>query len=86
MPHYFIENRRGFEDAHKNLTPSMSSLIILSHVKEGVELAEKHRLGRKIYEIIREHHGTSLVSYFYKRAKDMEDPDLALTDEKAYRY
>jgi cyclic-di-AMP phosphodiesterase PgpH len=86
MPHYFIENRTGFEDAHKNLTPSMSSLIILSHVKEGVELAEKYRLGRKIYEIIREHHGTSLVSFFYKRAKDMEDPDLAPTDEKVYRY
>ena len=86
MPHYFIENRRDFEDAHKNLTPSMSSLIILSHVKEGVELAEKYRLGRKIYEIIREHHGTSLVSFFYKRAKDMEDPDLALIDEKDYRY
>jgi hypothetical protein len=86
MPHYFIENRRGFDDAHRNLSPSMSSLIILSHVKEGVELAEKYRLGKKIYEIIRQHHGTSLVSYFYKRAKDMEDPDLSLTDEKAFRY
>ncbi len=86
MPHYFIENRRGFEDAHKNLTPSMSSLIILSHVKEGVELAEKYRLGKKIYEIIREHHGTSLVSYFYKRAKDMEDPDLAPAQERDFRY
>jgi putative nucleotidyltransferase with HDIG domain len=86
MPHYFIENRMDLDDAHKNLTPSMSSLIILSHVKEGVELAEKYRLGRRIYEIIREHHGTSLVSYFYQRAKDMEDPDLALTDEKVYRY
>lgn len=86
MPHYFIENMRDLDDAHKNLTPSMSSLIILSHVKEGVELAEKYRLGRKIYEIIREHHGTSLVSYFYQRAKDMEDPDLAPTDEEVYRY
>jgi len=86
MPHYFIENRKGFEDAHKNLTPSMSSLIILSHVKEGVELAEKYRLGRKIYEIIRQHHGTTLVSYFYRRAKDMEDPDLALAQEKDFRY
>ena len=86
MPHYFIENRRGFDDAHRNLSPSMSSLIILSHVKEGVELAEKYRLGKKIYEIIRQHHGTSLVSYFYKRAKDMEDPDLSLTDEKDFRY
>ncbi|HUJ69099.1 MAG TPA: HDIG domain-containing protein [Syntrophorhabdales bacterium] len=86
MPHYFIENRRGFEDAHKNLTPSMSSLIILSHVKEGVELAERYRLGKKICEIIREHHGTSLVSYFYKRAKDMEDPGLAPAHERDFRY
>jgi len=86
MPHYFIENRRDFEDAHKNLKPSMSSLIILSHVREGVELAEKYRLGRRIYEIIREHHGTSLVHYFYQRAKETEDPELSLTDERAYRY
>jgi putative nucleotidyltransferase with HDIG domain len=86
MPRYFIENRRGFEDAHKNLSPSMSSLIILSHVKEGVELAEKYRLGKKIYEIIREHHGTSLVSYFYRRAKDMEDPGLAPAQERDFRY
>ena len=69
MPHYFIENRRNFEDAHKNLKPSMSSLIILSHVREGVELAEKYRLGRRIYEIIREHHGTSLVHYFYQESQ-----------------
>ncbi len=86
MPHYFIENRRDFDDAHRNLTPSMSSLIIHSHVKEGVELAEKYRLGKKIYEIIQQHHGTSLVSFFYKRAKDMEDPDLSPADEKDFRY
>jgi putative nucleotidyltransferase with HDIG domain len=86
MPHYFIENRRGFEDAHKNLSPSMSSLIILSHVKEGVELAEKYRLGRTICEIIQQHHGTSLVSYFYKRAKDMEEPELSQIEEKDFRY
>ncbi|MGD0229309.1 MAG: HDIG domain-containing metalloprotein [Syntrophorhabdales bacterium] len=86
MAHYFIENRRGFEDAHRNLSPSMSSLIILSHVKEGMELAEKYHLGKKIYEIIQQHHGTSLVSFFYKRAKDMEDPELSLIDEKDFRY
>ncbi|MCX7965707.1 MAG: HDIG domain-containing protein [Syntrophorhabdaceae bacterium] len=86
MPHYFIENRRGFEDAHKDLTPNMSSLIILSHVKEGIELAEKHKLGRKIMDIIREHHGTSLVSYFYNRAKENEDPELFVIDEKDFRY
>jgi putative nucleotidyltransferase with HDIG domain len=76
MPHYFIENRKGFEDAHRSLTPTMSALIILSHVKEGVELAEEYRLGKKITDIIREHHGTSLVAYFYNRAKEIEDPHL----------
>ncbi len=86
MPHYFIENRKGFEDAHKNLTPSMSSLIILSHVKEGVELADKYKLGKKIKDIIKEHHGTSLVSYFFNRAKEKEDPELYMIDEKDFRY
>jgi putative nucleotidyltransferase with HDIG domain len=86
MPHYFIENRTDFGDAHKNLSPSMSSLIILSHVKEGVELPEKYRLGKRIYEIIRQHHGTSLMSFFYKRAKDLEDPELSLAHENDFRY
>ena len=85
MAHYFIENRHD-DDAHRNLSPSMSSLIILSHVREGVELAEKYRLGKKIYEIIRQHHGTSLVTYFYERAKDMEDPQLSQIDENDFRY
>ncbi|HNQ63366.1 MAG TPA: HDIG domain-containing protein [Syntrophorhabdaceae bacterium] len=86
MPHYFVENRKGFEDAHKSLSPNMSALIILSHVKEGVELAEKHRLGNKIKDIIKEHHGTSLVSYFYNRAKGMEDPEMYVIEEKDFRY
>ena len=85
VAHYFIENRHD-DDAHRNLSPSMSGLIILSHVREGVELAEKFRLGKKIYEIIRQHHGTSLVTYFYERAKDMEDPQLSQIDENDFRY
>ncbi len=83
--HYFIENTKD-QDAHKNLSPRMSSLIILSHVKEGVELAQEYRLGKKIYEIIHQHHGTSLVTYFYQRAKEMEDPELSAIDEKDFRY
>ncbi|MCX5808885.1 MAG: HDIG domain-containing protein [Proteobacteria bacterium] len=86
MPHYFIENRKGFEDAHKSLSPNMSALIILSHVKEGVELAEKYKLGNKIKDIIKEHHGTSPVSFFYNRAKEMEDPSLHVIEEKDFRY
>jgi len=86
MPHYFIENQKDFEDAHKTLSPNMSALIILSHVKEGVELAEKYRLGKKIKDIIKEHHGTSLVSYFYSRAKELEDPGLHIIDKQDFRY
>ncbi len=86
MPHYFIENRTDFEDAHKSLTPHMSALIILSHVKEGMELAERHKLGQKITDMIQQHHGTSLVSYFFNRAKELEDPKLFLVDEKEFRY
>ena len=86
MPHYFIENAAGADDAHKALTPNMSALIILSHVKEGVELAQEHKLGTKITDIIRQHHGTSLVSYFYNKAKEMEDPEFHVTEEKDFRY
>jgi membrane-associated HD superfamily phosphohydrolase len=86
MPHYFIENRTDFDDVHKTLSPNMSALIILSHTKEGVELAEKYKLGKKITEIIEQHHGTSLVSYFYNRAKEMEDPKLHVIEEKDFRY
>ena len=86
LPHYFIENRTDFDDAHKGLTPHMSALIILSHVKEGMELADKYKLGRKITEIIQQHHGTSMVSYFFNRAKELEDPKLHLVNEKDFRY
>jgi cyclic-di-AMP phosphodiesterase PgpH len=86
MPHYFIENRKGFEDAHKALSPNMSALIIHSHVKEGAELSERSRLGKKLEDIIRQHHGTSIVSYFYNRAKEREDPALHMIEEKDFRY
>ncbi len=86
MPHYFIENRKGGRDVHQSLSPNMSALIILSHVKEGVELAQDYRLGRKIADMIRQHHGTSLVAYFYNRAKGMEDPKLHVVEERDFRY
>jgi cyclic-di-AMP phosphodiesterase PgpH len=86
MPHYFIENRPGTEDVHQSLTPSMSALIILAHVKEGAEMANDYRLGRKITEIITQHHGTSLVSFFYGKAKELEDPKLHVIQEKDFRY
>jgi len=69
-PLYFIENQKGGENRHEKLAPSMSALILISHVKEGVELAKEYKLGREIIDIIQQHHGTSLISYFYHKAKE----------------
>ncbi len=67
-PAYFVENQVG-ENKHEKLAPSMSSLILIAHVKEGVDLARKYKLGDGIINIIRQHHGTNLISYFYHKAK-----------------
>jgi putative nucleotidyltransferase with HDIG domain len=99
-PEYFIENLQdGRENPHLTLTPTMSSLIIIAHVKDGVDLALKHRLNPRVIDVIREHHGDSLVSYFYRRAQELkrgemekiekrlENPeDLPRIDEKNFRY
>jgi putative nucleotidyltransferase with HDIG domain len=68
-PAYFVENQVGGENKHEKLAPSMSSLILISHVKDGVDLARKHRLGESIADIIGQHHGTNLINYFFHKAK-----------------
>lgn len=85
-PLYFIENAGGIENKHDHLTPTMSSLILTSHVKDGVELALENRLGERIVHIIQQHHGTSLISYFYQKAKEKENPEMDSIDEKDFRY
>jgi hypothetical protein len=85
-PLYFIENAGGAENKHEHLTPSMSSLILVSHVKEGVELARKYHLGQRIAHIIQQHHGTSLISYFYQKAKEKENPEMDTLNEENFRY
>ena len=69
-PVYFIENQLDCENRHQKLAPSMSSLILISHVKEGVELAKHHRLGKTLIDIISQHHGTSLISFFFMKAQE----------------
>jgi putative nucleotidyltransferase with HDIG domain len=69
-PLYFIENQGGRENRHEKLAPSMSSLILISHVKDGVELAREHKIGKEIIDIIKQHHGTSLITFFYEKAKE----------------
>ncbi|MGE5311823.1 MAG: HD family phosphohydrolase [Nitrospirota bacterium] len=72
-PLYFVENQAGGENRHERLAPSMSSLILISHVRDGVELAKDHHLGKAIQDIIQQHHGTSVISYFYQKAIDLQE-------------
>ncbi|MGZ5020997.1 MAG: HDIG domain-containing metalloprotein [Chthoniobacterales bacterium] len=72
-PDYFTENMNFERNPHDDLAPTMSALIIIAHVKEGVDLALKHQLNRQIIDIIQQHHGTSLVYYFYKRAVQQQE-------------
>jgi cyclic-di-AMP phosphodiesterase PgpH len=85
-PLYFIENQRGSENKHDKLSPNMSSLILISHIKEGVEQAKDHRLGKGITDIIQQHHGTNLIAFFYQKAKEKENSAEATVDENDFRY
>jgi len=85
-PLYFIENAGGGENRHEHLAPTMSSLILISHVKDGVEIARENRLGERIGHIILQHHGTSLISYFYQKAKEKENIEMESTNENDFRY
>jgi putative nucleotidyltransferase with HDIG domain len=84
-PLYFIENVRGGDNKHDKLSPSMSALILIAHVKEGVELAREYRLGSVIIDIIRQSHGTSLISFFYQKAKTQSSEPSAINDQD-FRY
>ncbi len=85
-PEYFIENISRNPDLHKDMSPSLSTLVITNHVKEGVDMAKKLKLPRKIREIVEQHHGTSLVRYFYHKAKERYDPEMHKIGEESYRY
>ncbi len=85
-PEYFIENRSRESDLHKDLRPSMSTLVIINHVKEGVEIAKRLKLPRALRDIIEQHHGNSLVRYFFNKAKLTYDPEQQKVGEESYRY
>lgn len=72
-PDYFTENMRRDRNPHDELAPTMSALIIIAHVKEGLDLALKHGLNQEIIDVIQQHHGTSTVFYFYKRALQQQE-------------
>lgn len=83
-PEYFIENARQGRNKHAKLSPSMSALILISHVKDGVKLAQEARLPKEIVDIIQQHHGTSVISYFYDKAVS-QDTHGAVREEE-FRY
>jgi hypothetical protein len=98
-PEYFTENMRAGRNPHDDLAPTMSALIIIAHVKEGVDLALKHKLNQRIVDVIQEHHGTSLVGYFHKRAlqqqedarqggkiMNIREEDIPEVREESFRY
>jgi hypothetical protein len=85
-PLYFVENLGNQENRHDKLAPSMSALILMSHVKDGVEIARENKLGENLVDIIRQHHGTALIKFFYDKAKNKEDPGVQQVDERDYRY
>src|SRR5262249_55511358 len=76
-PPYFIENQSG-ENRHDSLEPALSALIIIGHVKDGVALAERYGLPRPIIDFIEQHHGTTLVEYFYRQALRRQESAGAL--------
>lgn len=82
-PEYFVENQMGARSKHEKLTPSMSALILESHVKEGIEIAKKANLPQAVIDFVGQHHGTTLMSYFYNKALE-RGGGQNLRDE--YRY
>ncbi len=98
-PEYFTENMPPGHNPHDELTPTMSALIIIAHVKEGVDLALKNRLNPLLVDAINQHHGTSLVSYFHQRAlrqqedarlggkiMNLREDDIPEVSEASFRY
>jgi len=88
MPGYSIENHGDGGNRHESLLPAMSTLVIIAHVKDGADLARQHNLPNSLVDFIMQHHGTTLVEYFYNRASEESkaDPDSGDVDEHSYRY
>jgi putative nucleotidyltransferase with HDIG domain len=86
-PGYFIENQGPDEDnRHESLVPAMSTLVIIAHIKDGSDLARQHHLPQPIIDMIAQHHGTTIVEYFFDRAQQQSDPQNGEVDESNFRY
>ncbi len=87
-PGYFVENQGQAPSRHESLMPAMSTLVIIAHVKDGAELARRHHLPQSLIDFIEQHHGTTLVEYFFDQAakQSANDPDRGEVDETSFRY
>lgn len=85
-PHYFTENQLGGFNIHQLLTPLESTQVIIAHVTEGEALARKYHLPQSFIDIIREHHGTTLVYFFYHKQLEMMEGDKSKVEERFFRY
>ncbi len=85
-PHYFTENQQGDINPHNQLAPRDSASIIISHVADGEELARQYRLPQRVRDFIREHHGTTLVAYFYRKALEAAGDNPGAVNERDFRY
>jgi hypothetical protein len=87
-PNYFVENQDQGSNCHDSLQPAMSTLVIIAHVKDGADLARQHHLPERIIDFIEQHHGTTLVEYFYREAtkRSQEDPNREEVSENSFRY
>jgi len=85
-PEYYIENQIYISNKHENLSPSMSSLILASHVKDGLALADEIKLVPEVRDLIPQHHGTRLMKYFYEKARDVAEGKDRKVNENDFRY
>ena len=85
-PGYFVENQGLEANRHDSLMPAMSTLIIIAHIKDGADLARQHHLPQPLIDFIEQHHGTTLVVYFFRRANEQSDPENGEVEERTYRY
>ncbi len=86
QPHFFIENQQGIPNPHDDIEPEVSAVIIQNHVVDGVEMAREYRLPPEVVACIGSHHGTMLVTYFYRKAVERAKDDGGHVDESHYRY
>ncbi len=85
-PDFFVENQLEKKNKHEGMNPTLSAKVIIAHVKEGIELARRYRLPQEVIDFIPMHHGTTLVSFFYNKAKNLTDENKEDVLDYIYRY